>query len=645
MTCHVPEDAGVATAARRVALVGSPNAGKTSIFNALTGLHAKTGNYPGVTVARSVGTCQVDGADVVVEDLPGAYGLHPVSPDEQVVADLLAGRLAGVPAPDALVVVADATTLRRSLTLVAEVLALGRPTCVVVTMSDELARRGGQLSVPGLQAALGVPVHRVLGHRRAGIDALRATLPGAAAWPRSPLAPPTEPAETAAWIDSVLAAADYRAPHLDATTERLDRALLHPVWGTITFFAVMFAFFQTIFVVAAPLQGAIETFFGWLAGLVRAQVPSPTLAGLLADGIIGGVGAVLVFVPQIMLLFLLLSLLEGVGYLSRAAFLMDRVMARAGLEGRAFVALLSAVACAIPGIMATRSLPSARDRIATMMAAPLMTCSARLTVYVLLISLLVEPGARVGPFGAQGVLMFALYLLGAVSAMAAAWVFSKVTGRRGTVMPFYMEMPPYRVPTGRSVLVAMWTASKAFVRKAGTIILAVTLALWLMLNLPARSAEELTAAGVDTTDGAAVTSYVMEHSVAAGVGHAIEPVFAPLGFDWHVDIGIISSLAAREVFVSTLGQVAAAQDPDNPRAALAGMTFTDGPHAGEPVLTTPTTVAVLVFFVYAMQCMSTLAVMRRESGGWRWPLTAFAYMSVLAWVMAFLARHLTMALL
>jgi ferrous iron transport protein B len=625
----------------RVALVGSPNAGKTTLFNALTGLHAKTGNYPGVTVSRYVGTCREGDQTVVVEDLPGTYSLEPISPDEQVAVGVLAGTAAGQARPDAVVVAVDATTLRRSLRLVAEILALGLPTCVALTFTDELARRGGRLDVDRLARSVGVPVVAAQGE---GLPLLREELGSWRDWPLVPVPPPVDPRERDAWGESVLASAGYRPARPDGVTQRVDAVLLHPVWGTIAFFAVMAAFFQTVFGLAAPLQGFVEAVFSWLSELVRAHVQNRWLAGLLGDAVIGGVGGVLVFVPQIALLFLLIAVLEGVGYMSRAAFLMDRVMAKAGLEGRAFVALLSSVACAVPGIMATRTLPSARDRTATMMAAPLMTCSARLPVYILLIGLLVDPSTRWGPFGAQGVIMFGLYLLGAVSAMVAAWCFKKISDRRGALLPFYMEMPPYRIPSARSVLFTMWDSARTFLRKCSTIILATTLTLWLLLNLPLQSTTGMAAAGVDTGDRAAVTAYTVDHSYAADLGRAVAPVFAPLGFDWRINIGILSAQSARETFVATLGQVASADNPDDPGAALRTMTHDEGGNAGEPVFTPATIAALLVYFAYALQCTSTIGVIRRETGTWTWPAIAFTYLTATAWLMALLTRTLTLAI-
>jgi ferrous iron transport protein B len=633
-----------ATQAPRIVLVGSPNSGKSSVFNGLTGLNAKTGNYPGVTVSRSVGTCRAGIHTVVIEDLPGTYSLSPISPDEQVAVDVLDGRLEGADRPDALLVLVDATTLRRSLGLVAQVLARGLPACVVVTLTDELARRQGHIDLDAFAQALGVPVLAVIAHRGLGIAELREQLATWPNWPTPALAPPTEPAEREAWVESVLAFADYRAPERHRITQRVDAVLLHPVWGTAVFFAVMALFFQTVFTLAAPLQGWVETLFGWLSGLVDRHVGSPWLSGLLGDALIGGVGGVLVFVPQILLLFLLLALLEGVGYMPRAAFLMDRVMARAGLEGRAFVALLSSFACAIPGIMATRTLPSARDRIATMMAAPLMTCSARLPVYVLLIGLLVDPNAHIGPFGAQGLVMFGLYLLGAVSAMLAAWVFKKLGDRRGPFLPFYMEMPPYRLPAPRAVLLAMWSAARAFLRKCSTVIMATSIGLWLLLNLPLHSAAQMQAASVDTANSTAVSAYTVDHSYAADLGRLVGPVFDPLGFDWRINVGVLSAQSARETFVATLGQVAAAENPDHPAQALRAMTYPDGPHAGEKVFTPPVIAALLVYFAYALQCMATVAVIRRETGTWKWPAIAFVYLTGLAWLMAYAAKTMTILL-
>ena len=632
---------------KRFAVVGSPNSGKTTLFNALTGLHAKTGNYPGVTVARFEGRTRLgEHETVVVEDLPGTYSLDPISPDEQIVVDVLDTdhHNARVDVPDAMLVTLNATTLRRSLGLLAQLLQTHLPVCVVLTFTDDLARRNGTLDVPALTRALGVPVVTVVAGHRDGLADLRHVMARSDSWTTPVVPPPTEPAAVTAWVDSVLQSANYQLPHVDNRTRRIDAVVLHPVLGTAFFLLTMFVFFQTIFTVAAPLQDYVETFFGWLGGLVADHVGIGWLSAFLSQAVVGGIGSVLVFVPQIALLFLLIAILEGSGYLARAAFLMDRVMARAGLEGRAFVALLSSFACAIPGIMATRSLPSAKDRLATMMGAPLMTCSARLPVYILLVSLLLPSEAKVGVFNARGVVMFGLYFFGAVSAMLVAAVFKKLASRGAPALPFYMEMPPYQLPRLKSVAAEVWTASSAFLRKVTSIILATTAVLWVLLNLPLHGDAEMAAAGVDTTDDAAVSAYVLDHSYAASVGRAVEPVFEPLGFDWRINIGILSSLAAREVFVATLGQVAAASDPEEPAAALREMRVQDGPEAGRTLFDAPTIAALLVFFMYALQCMSTVAVLRRESGSWKWPALAFGYMFALAWVLALAARTIVAAL-
>lgn len=646
MSSHSHHHGGGATVtgARRFALVGSPNSGKTTLFNALTGLRAKTGNYPGVTVARFEGSTRVGDDEVVIEDLPGSYSLEAISPDEQIVATVLDSDDDSVATPDALVVVMDVTTLRRSMRMLAQVLHSGLRTCVVLTFGDEMSQRHGHIDPQALQRALGVPVIGVVGGRRADVDTLRDLLADPQSWPVPAVLPPLDAAEQGGWIESVLAASAYQVPQTDRRTQRIDAVLLHPVWGTLTFFAVMFCFFQVIFTVAAPAQAAIEALFARLGELVATHVTSAWLAGFLSQAIIGGVGGVLVFLPQILLLFLLIAVLEGVGYLSRAALLMDRVMARAGLEGRAFVALLSSLACAIPGIMATRTLPSARDRIATMMGAPLMTCSARLPVFVLLIGLLVPGDARVGPFGVQGLVMFGLYLLGAFSAMTSAWITTRFVGRAVRNLPFYMELPPYRLPRLRGVLVQMWDSGLAFLRKVTTIILTTTILLWALLNLPVHSQETLTRAGIDTNDETEVAAYVIDNSYAAGVGRAIQPVFEPLGFDWRINVGIVASLSAREVFVATLGQIAAAEEPEEPAEALAAMTVSDGPRAGEPLFTPATIAALLMFFVYALQCMATVGVMRRETGTWRWPAIAFFGLFVVAWLMGLFAHTLVSAL-
>ncbi len=639
---HGGDTLTVAAGARRVALVGNPNAGKSTLFNALTGMNAKVANYPGVTVSKYVGQVVVDGQHFAIEDLPGSYSLDPISPDEQVVAEAL--DLDTEHRPDAVVVVLDATSLQRSLGLLAQVQQLELPTLAVLTFSDELARRQGSVDVAALSQAVGQRVCVVTGGNRAQLNDLKQALCEYADWSRPAIPAPTAPDLVTGWIHSVLEAAKYQVPDVDARTRRIDAVLLHPVFGTVIFFVTMAVFFQVIFTVAEPIKGWIEALFDWLSGLVTDNVGIDWLSGLLANGLIAGVGGVLTFLPQIALLFAMISLLEASGYMSRAAFLMDRVMGRAGLEGRAFVAMLSSVACAVPGIMATRTLPSARDRLATMMTAPLMTCSARLPVYALLIAMLVPEDVSWGPIGLQGLVMFGMYLLGAVVTMLAAWVFKHVLRGKGPALPFYMEMPSYRIPTLREVGRAVWDASWNFIQRVGGIILALSLLLWALLALPVVSEDQLAQAGIDPADEAAVATYQLDNSIAAGIGKAIQPVFEPLGFDWRITVGLLGAMGAREVFVATLGQVAAAADPEDPQANLEEMTWGPGPHEGQQLFTPSVIVALLVYFAFALQCTSTIAMLRRESGSWKWPAIAFGYMTALAWLMALFAKLIAGAL-
>lgn len=640
---HSHHHGGAATllpeGARRFALLGNPNAGKSTLFNSLTGLNAKVANYPGATVTRYLGTAKVAGTQVIVEDLPGTYSLDPISPDEQIVTELLDDT--HHERPDALLALVDATSLRRSLGLVAQLQHTGIPILVVLTFCDELARRGGSIDIPGLAKALGQRVMAVTGGNRNQLADLRAAMAEVEQWPVPAVVPATEPQRVTSWINSVLRAAHYSSPQPDERTRKLDAVLLHPVWGTLIFAVTMLVFFQVIFSVAAPIQGWIEDAFAWLGGLAGQRIPIEWLAGLISDGLVGGVGGVLTYIPQIALLFLMISLLESSGYMSRAAFLMDRLMGKAGLEGRAFVAMLSGLACAVPGIMATRSLPSAKDRLVTMLTVPMMTCSARLPVYTLLIAQLVPARPAWGPIGIQGLILFGLYIYGSLGAMASAWVFKRFFGGRGNTLPFYMEMPSYRMPSVRGVGQAVWEAIKVFVSKVARIILLLSVVLWALLNLPTHSTAQMAAGGVDVNNPTAVASYRIDHSAAAAVGKAIQPVFEPLGFDWRVTVGVLASVGAREVFVATLGQIASAQNPEEPGASVAQMTWDDGPHAGQRVFTPGTTIALLLFFVFALQCTSTIAALRRESGSWKWPGFAFGYLFALAWLTALIGRVIT----
>ena len=620
--CH---DEGFApvTGERRIVLVGNPNAGKSTLFNALTGLSAKVANYPGATVSRTVGT--VDGT-IILEDLPGTYSLDPMSPDEKIVADVLSNNLDDSQV-DAVIAVIDVTTMKRSLGLIAQLQHLEVPVLVVLSYGDELTRLGGRLDIDALERALGMTVQPVTVGDRKELAELRELIDAPSLWDNPILPAPVEPSEQDDWIDSVLKAANWRAPKQDSRSQKLDNVLLHPVWGTLIFFAWMFIFFQVVFTVAAPFQGWIEDFFNWLGGVASDNIGNPWVSSFVCSGLIGGVGGVLSFVPQIALLFLMISLMKKTGYMARAAFLMDSVMSKVGLEGRAFVAMLSALACAIPGIMATRALPNERDRLATMMTVPLMTCSARLPVYTLLISMLV-------PLHWQGSVMFLMYLLGALATMASSWVFTRFLKGPGTTLPFYMHMPSYRWPGAKELGRDVWDAVQNFLNRVAGIILMLSVVTWAFLNLPVATDGAMQAAGVDPSDATAAAAFQIDNSVAAIIGKFIQPIFSPLGFDWRVTVGLLGAMGAREVFVSTMGQIAAATSPESPITELAAMTWPDG----SQLFTPGATAALLVYFAFALQCTSTIAALRRESGSWKWPAIAFIYMTGLGWLCGWITK-------
>ncbi|HEY8516752.1 MAG TPA: ferrous iron transporter B [Candidatus Binatia bacterium] len=627
----------VATAPVRIALVGSPNTGKTTLFNALTGSNAKVGNYPGVTVERRVGKLVGAQRDVHILDLPGTYSLDGETPDEKIVSEVLAGRLEGEPMPDALLVVADATTLQRGLGLVREVLKRGLPTLLVVTMIDEAKARGGKLDLMRLSRILGIHVVGVVGHRGVGLEQLKKFLESPETWPRRATLPPADDAgQRFAWVDQVCREIGAGALAPDSRTDRIDRVLLHPIAGIAVFAIVTLLLFQSIFSWAVPAMDAIDAAFGTLGELSHEYLPESWLTDLWADGIVAGVGSVLIFLPQIVILFTFLHFLNDVGYMARAAFVVDRVMGWVGLQGRSFVPLLSCYACAVPGIMAARTIASPRERLATILVAPFMTCSARLPVYTLLIAAFVPAKSVLGPIGAQGLTMFGLYLLGAVTALASAALLNK-TLLRGTISVFYMELPPYRLPTLRLLATQVWGSASAFLKRAGTIILTASIVLWVLLNFPTAPADP-------ALSPEAQAQANLQASIAARVGHAIEPAIAPLGFDWKIGVGLVASLAAREVIVATLAQIYAVSDEDFTGLRDAIVSDVD-PRTGEPLFTLPTALSLLVFFVFALQCTSTIVVMARETGSWKWPALAFSYMLTLAWIGSFVTYHASRALL
>lgn len=618
----------------RLGLVGSPNAGKTTLFNALTGLRARVGNYPGVTVELREGRTAFGGRDAIVIDLPGTYSLDPISEDERLVSDMLAGRHPTAPKPDALILVADACSLRRSLMLVGQVLQHAIPTCLILTMTDELSARGGQLDLPRLEAALGIPVLGIVGHRGKGVDRVRALLGQPENWTRPAIAPPTEPHERAAWVESVLDHTLHQAPGRHRLSNAIDTVLLNPVWGSVVFGVVMVTFFQLIFAWATPAMDALDQGVGLAGAWSRSVLPPGLFADFIADGLIAGVGAVLIFVPQIALLFMILYLLEDLGYMARAAFVVDRLMGRIGLEGRSFIALLSSYACAVPGIMATRTLPSPRDRLVTILVAPLMTCSARLPVYILLVAAFVPQRSVWGPIGLQGLVMLGLYLLGAISALAVAAVLRRSL-LPGDGLPFTMELPSYRLPTFGLWASQVWRSVSAFLRRAGTIILLASVVLWILLSFPRVQPDA-------TLPKEEQARYALHHSYAAQLGRSIEPFIAPLGFDWKIGVGLIASLAAREVIVSTLSQIYAAENEDG--SLVEAIRADIDPRTGRPVFTPATVASLLVFFVFALQCISTIAVMRRETHSWRWPAFAFSYLLALAYTASFVTYRIATAL-
>lgn len=622
-------------AGRVFGLLGSPNAGKTTLFNALTGLRARVGNYPGVTVERREAKLPLGDSNALLIDLPGTYGLEPISADEAVVRDVLSGSVDGVTPPDHLIFVADACSLPRTLPFIGEALHLGRPTCLVLTMLDELAARGGNLDLERLSDALGIPVIGVVGHRGRGLDQLRALLGNPDSWSHPTILPPEDRTDRAGWADSIATNVISQSPARHPLTERVDRIVLHPVWGTLLFALVMVTFFQLIFSAAGPAMDLIDGVISSMATMARDTLPAGWIADLVADGLIAGVGSVVIFLPQIVILFSLLYLLEDLGYMARAAFVIDRLMGRIGLEGRSFVALLSSYACAVPGIMATRTIPSPRDRLVTILVAPLMTCSARLPVYALLIAAFVPDRTVWGPIGLQGLVLLGLYVSGAAAALLVAALFKR-TLIKGDGLPFAMELPTYRWPTFRVWASQVFESAWAFVRRAGTIILAASVILWFLLSYPQVDAP----AGLSESDAAA---YALEHSAAGRLGHAIEPAIAPLGFDWKIGVGLIASLAAREILVATLAQIYATggDESESLREALQSDVHAK---TGLPVFTPATVGALLVFFVFALQCVSTLAIMRRETNSWRWPAFAFTYLFVLAYSASFITHRVITAL-
>ncbi len=607
--------------ARVIAVVGPPNSGKSTLFNRLTGLRQKVANFPGVTVEQHVGKLKMeDAAELDVIDLPGVYSLTPRSEDEQVTHDVLMGRMPGVPKPDTILLILDVTNLGRHLVLAAPILALGLPTLVVLNMADELEKRGGDVEAEALAQRLGAPVALISAASGEGYDTVLQFLRGRIAVPRPMDLLPTlsDLPRCREWAARLGEAANYQAPAPPVWTRRLDGVFLHPVAGPLVFLAVVVGVFQTIFSAATPLMDLVDAAVGASGAWLGRTLPDGVVRQLLVEGIWGGVGSVLVFLPQILLLFLFIGLLEDSGYLARAALIADRTMAKVGLQGKSFIPLLSAYACAVPAIMATRTIENKRDRTATILIAPFMTCSARLPVYTLVIAAFLPERPLLGPFlGTRAAALLGLYVLGFAAAVATARVL-KSSVLKSERTPFLLEMPPYRRPTLRQVGLRLFERAKVFLQRAGTVILGMSVALWILAHVPLK-------------DGKAPE---IAESFAGTIGRTVEPVIEPLGFNWKIGVGLITSLAAREVIVGTLGTIYGIEG----EAEGTGLQ-----EALRHDLTPAGAVALLVFFAFAMQCMSTIAVVRRETGGWTWPFLQFAYMGVLAWVGAFVAFRVVTA--
>ncbi|NUA29383.1 ferrous iron transport protein B [Cupriavidus basilensis] len=609
--------------ALRVALVGNPNCGKTALFNRLTGSRQKVANYAGVTVERKEGHfVSPAGRQVRVLDLPGAYSLHAASLDEAITRDVCLGKRPGEPRPDLLVSVVDATNLRLHLRFVLELRRLGLPMVLVLNMSDAAAKRGIHIDRDKLAAALGVPVVQTIAVKRDGAASLLAALD--AALPEVPDAAP-EPAsdmDVHQEVKRLLDAAVTMPARTAALDDRLDRILLHPVFGLVILAVLLFLMFQAVFSWATPLMDGIEGGVHWFGEIVGSHLPEGMLRSLLVDGLIAGLGAVVVFLPQILILFLFILTLEESGYLPRAAFLLDRLMMGAGLSGRSFIPLLSSFACAIPGIMATRTIQDPRDRLATILVAPLMTCSARLPVYALLIGAFIPARTVMGMFNLQGLVLFVLYVAGIVSALVVAYVL-KYFRRDRTDHPLMMELPSYRVPNARDVAIGLWERARIFLSRVGKVILTLTVLLWFLATFPS------------PPDGA--TAPAIDYSFAGMIGRALEHVFAPIGFNWQICIALVPGLAAREVAVGALATVYALSGSEDAMAnQLVPMIAAQWSLA--------TALSLLAWFVFAPQCISTMAVIRRETGSWKVMAASTAYLFGLGYVAAFATYHITLML-
>ena len=691
---------------RHIAIIGNPNAGKTTIFNALTGMRQKVGNYPGVTVEKKEGRIVFeDGSEAVLLDLPGTYSLTANSPDEKIATDILLGRVDHTPLPELVVCVVDASNLERNLYLISQIIDNRLPVVVALNMFDVAERDGLKIDIQKLSAELGVKVIPTVGSKSLGIEELKAAIAGhvepssrSRQWilpapvqeecdelkgllqQMHRLSEPiafheaivllTSPSALSEhndrfapdliehvkrdhrkldllgidrhsvvvesryeWIKRVCSAATVSHGRRGmSASDKIDQILTHRVWGFVIFIGLMTIMFQSIFSWANVPMELLGDGFNWVGAQVYAMMPAGDLRDLIVNGAIGGVGAVVTFLPQIIFLFLFIGFLEDTGYMARAAFIMDRMMSKVGLHGKSFIPLLSSFACAIPGIMATRTIESRKDRLVTMLVAPLVSCSARLPVYALMIAAFIPRKTVLGIFSLPGLTLVAMYLLGLTAALSMAWVFKK-TLLKSEAPAFIMELPPYKMPSFKSVLLHMWERSILFLKRAGTIILGVSIVLWFLATYPKLER--------------ASPSEQLNQSFAGRAGHLIEPIIKPLGFDWKIGIGLIGSILQREVFVSTMGTIYNIKDAKQERGNVSLREHLQqdvDPVSGLPTFTALTAICLMVYYVLAMQCMSTVAVVRRETNGWKWPLFQISYMTALAYSVTFIVYRIGLVL-
>jgi len=614
---RIPSAARIQT----IVLIGPPNSGKSTLFNRLTRLRQKVGNYPGITVEQHTGVLSCGGREFTLIDLPGIHSIRPYSEDERVAVEVLTGRAKGVPPPDAVIVVLDATNLVRHLALAAEIVVMGLPVLVLLNMADLLHKRGGTVEAAKLSAELGAPVALIAAANGTGLEAVENFLrPAAIQSP--PMLPPIlqDPPQCRMWVARTASQAGYRAPAPAAWTRRIDGVVLHKLWGPLVFIVIVGTVFQSVFGLGQPASNLFQDLLSRAGAQAAAQLPTGLFRSLLLDGVWKGVSSVLVFLPQILLLFFFIGLLEDSGYLARAALISDRTMRSVGLNGKAFIPLLSAYACAVPAIMATRTIENKRDRLAAILIAPFMTCSARLPIYALLIAAFIPERPVIGVLlGSRACAMLSLYVLGFLAAIATAKTL-KSSVLKSTGVPFVLELPEYRWPTVRSIALRLIDRARVFLAQAGTVILCVSVVVWVLTNLPLRNGQPP----------------ALEQSIMAHLGHRIEPAIRLLGFNWKIGVGLLTSVVAREVIVGTLGTLYGA-DP-----ATHAMSLQDALHND---LTLPGALALLVFFAFAMQCTSTLATVRRETNSWKWPVIQFLYMSVVAFVAALAVNQILTRLL